>query len=97
MSDESFELTVNGCILRVRQGTSVAAAILNSLEISPSACTPICGMGVCWGCRTTIDGRPDVRSCLVPAAPGMTVSTVRSQTREIETGPRGKDHESTSE
>ena len=34
------------------------------------AARPLCGMGICFECRVTIDGRAHVRSCQVPAAPG---------------------------
>ena len=35
-----------------------------------------CGIGVCFDCLVTVDGRPDQRACLVPAVPG---AVVRSQ------------------
>jgi sarcosine oxidase subunit alpha len=35
-----------------------------------------CGIGHCYNCRVTIDGVPDVRSCVTPVAEGM---QVRSQ------------------
>ncbi|MTD15534.1 (2Fe-2S)-binding protein [Nakamurella sp. YIM 132087] len=34
-----------------------------------------CGIGVCQDCLITIDGRPNQRACLVPAADGMQVAT----------------------
>ena len=30
-----------------------------------------CGIGICYDCLLTIDGAPDQRACLVPAADGM--------------------------
>jgi hypothetical protein len=30
-----------------------------------------CGIGVCFDCLITIDGVPDQRACLIPAADGM--------------------------
>lgn len=34
-----------------------------------------CGIGVCFDCLVTVDGRPDQRACLVLAGPGMGVRT----------------------
>ncbi|MBZ0110981.1 MAG: (2Fe-2S)-binding protein [Thermoanaerobaculia bacterium] len=72
------EIQVNGLRLRVAVGSSVAAALLNYPQVqdsilSPS--TPVCGMGTCWGCRATIDGIADRRSCLVSVRDGMKVAT----------------------
>lgn len=32
-----------------------------------------CGIGHCYNCRVTIDGVPDVRSCITPVRQGMQV------------------------
>jgi predicted molibdopterin-dependent oxidoreductase YjgC len=32
-----------------------------------------CGMGVCFDCLVTVDGRPDVRACVTPVRDGMRV------------------------
>jgi sarcosine oxidase subunit alpha len=37
--------------------------------------TPICGMGVCYECRVSIDGSPHQRACLVTCADGMRIET----------------------
>ncbi len=34
-----------------------------------------CGIGHCYNCRVTIDGVPDVRSCITPVAAGMQVQS----------------------
>jgi glycine/D-amino acid oxidase-like deaminating enzyme/bacterioferritin-associated ferredoxin len=36
---------------------------------------PYCGMGVCFDCLVTVDGRPSQRACLTKVAPGMDVRT----------------------
>ena len=36
---------------------------------------PFCGMGVCFDCLVTVDGRPNQRACLTKVAPGMDVRT----------------------
>jgi aerobic-type carbon monoxide dehydrogenase small subunit (CoxS/CutS family) len=33
-------------------------------------------MGVCWECAVRVDGQT-VRACVVPAAPGLVVETLR--------------------
>ena len=74
-------ITVNDKLVRVTAGTTVASALLNlgissfrhSVSGEPRA--PMCGMGVCFECRVTIDSRAHQRSCLVPVAEGMKVVT----------------------
>ncbi|WP_441247094.1 (2Fe-2S)-binding protein [Kitasatospora sp. McL0602] len=34
-----------------------------------------CGIGVCFDCLATVNGRPNQRTCLLPAQPGDTVTT----------------------
>jgi aerobic-type carbon monoxide dehydrogenase small subunit (CoxS/CutS family) len=80
MSDP-VALTVNGTRIEVRRGTTVAAAISmtgpsafrHSVSGGPRA--PLCGMGICFECRVTIDGRQHVRSCQLIARNGMVVVT----------------------
>lgn len=35
-----------------------------------------CGMGLCFDCLVTVDGRPDVRACMTPVRDGMQIETV---------------------
>ncbi len=64
-----------------RPGQSVAAALwavgIPDLRLTPETQAPrgyFCGMGVCFDCLVTIDGRPNCQACLVPVAAGMIVS-----------------------
>jgi len=72
---------INGKDVHVAEGISVAAAILSTGQMAfRSSITgeprgPICGMGICFECRVTIDGRPQCRSCQVPVRSGMMVAT----------------------
>lgn len=74
-------LTVNSTAITVEEGTSVAAAISNagikafrtSVDGEPRGA--LCGMGVCFECRVTIDGLGHQRSCTVIATEGMEVVT----------------------
>lgn len=78
---EAITLEIDGRPVRVRAGTTVAAAILNAghlvLRISPSGArrAPLCGMGICFECRVRIDDRPGRRSCQVLCREGMRVRT----------------------
>jgi predicted molibdopterin-dependent oxidoreductase YjgC len=72
-------ITVNGVEVSVKQGTTVAAAILIAGEtafrrsISGEPRGPLCGMGVCYECRVSIDGEAHARSCQIPCRAGMNV------------------------
>ena len=65
----------------VPAGTSVAAALLGigstafRVSVGGTPRAPLCGMGICYECRVTIDGVPHRRACLVPVAEGMRVAT----------------------
>jgi sarcosine oxidase subunit alpha len=60
-------------------GSSVAAAILQSgkthfrTSVSGQPRAPICGMGICYECRVTINGIHHQRSCLIPCELDMEV------------------------
>jgi hypothetical protein len=74
-------LTVNGCPLTVPAETTVAAALLIAGEmafrvsVSGEPRGPLCGMGICFECRVTIDGEPHARSCQIACRSGMRVTT----------------------
>jgi len=74
-------LTVNKITITVDEGTTVAAAILNAglngfrKSVTGESRGPVCGMGVCFECRVTIDGVGHQRSCNVIATDGMEVVT----------------------
>lgn len=79
--NEPCQIQVNGRIVRVRPGTTVAAAIAGTatsiFHRSPLGTPrgPLCGMGVCMECRVTIDGRKHARSCITVCRDGMEVWT----------------------
>lgn len=74
-------IRVDGRDVSVPAGVSLAAALLGagvaafrrSVDGEPRG--PVCGMGTCFECRLSVDGRPHVRSCLEPVRPGMEVET----------------------
>ena len=76
-----ISLSVNGVPITVPHGTMVSAAVAlagvtrfrRSVTGEPRA--PLCGMGICFECRVSINGREHCRSCQVPCENGMEVET----------------------
>jgi sarcosine oxidase subunit alpha len=62
-------------------GSSVAAAVIASgaaafrNSVSGEPRFPVCGIGICFECRLTIDGVTHVRSCQVEVREGMVIET----------------------
>jgi len=76
-----MRIKVDGIEREVREGTSVAAALLNfgivafRRSVNDEPRQPVCGMGVCHECRATVDGEPHVRTCMILCRDGMEVET----------------------
>ena len=75
-----IRLSVNGIPVSVPAGSMVSTAVamvgaVYRRSVSGEPRGPLCGMGICFECRVTIDGRAHCRSCQVPAAEGMEVHT----------------------
>jgi sarcosine oxidase subunit alpha len=76
-----IELFINGRSEKVKPQTSVAAAILQTgrptfrTSVSGQPRAALCGMGICFECRVTIDGTPHARSCQIFCEPGMKIIT----------------------
>ncbi len=79
MSD-TVTLRVNGNTVSVAAGATVAVAV--ALAGSPCRTSvtgeprgPLCGMGICFECRVSINGKKHCRSCQTICEPGMDVTT----------------------
>jgi D-hydroxyproline dehydrogenase subunit gamma len=81
-----MEIKINGRSVTVPSGVSVAAAIFIGSETlggearfrtsrSGEPRAALCGMGICFECRVTIDGEPHVRSCQAAVRDCMTIET----------------------
>ena len=78
---EWVRILVNGQAVQVAAGTIVSAALAQagvtrfrrSVHGEPRG--PLCGMGICFECRVTINGTPHCRSCLTLCEEGMEVRT----------------------
>ena len=81
MPDALLTIEIDGRRVAVREGISVAAALLDAqivrfrTSVSGAGRGPLCGMGSCYECRVTIDGVAQQRSCLLPVREGMRVVT----------------------
>ena len=74
-------LKINDVAVSVPTGTMVSAAVLEAgvttfrRSVSGEARGPLCGMGICFECRVTIDGVAHVLSCQTLCENGMDVRT----------------------
>ncbi|NOT48444.1 MAG: (2Fe-2S)-binding protein [Acidobacteria bacterium] len=74
-------IKLNNSDISVEENTTVAASILSSgvdafrRSVSGEVRGPLCGMGVCFECRVTIDGVRHQRSCTTLVADGMEIIT----------------------
>jgi len=80
---ETVSLVVNGVSVEMPVGSMVSAAILKTgiyafrRSVTGEPRGPLCGMGICFECRITIDGEQHCRSCQTVCRDGMNVSTDR--------------------
>jgi hypothetical protein len=78
---DRVKLAVNGVTVEVPAGAMVSTAVAMAgvsgyrRSVSGEPRGPLCGMGICFECRVTIDGRAHCRSCQVVCQPGMEVRT----------------------
>ena len=78
---DRITLRVNDITVVVPEGCTVAAAVLGAdvpsfrRSVTGEARGPLCGMGICFECRVTIDGVAHIRSCQAVCENGMDVRT----------------------
>ncbi|GAA3376727.1 hypothetical protein GCM10020367_49540 [Streptomyces sannanensis] len=80
--EASFEVTFDGRPLTALPGQSLAAALwaagILAWRTTRGSGAPrgaFCGIGACYDCLLTVNGRPNQRACLVPARPGDILTT----------------------
>ena len=80
--ESAFEITVDGRAVPAREGDTIASALVASgvrvFRTSTKRHEPrgmFCAIGRCTDCAMTVDGTPNVRTCITPARPGMVVET----------------------
>lgn len=77
---ELLTITINGREVQVRAGTLVSAALLTAgtpcrRSVTGQLRTALCGMGICFECRATVDGVPHRRTCQLLCHSAMVVET----------------------
>ena len=78
---ELVTLKVNEVNVSVPAGSTLAAAVLQTgvssfrRSVTGEARGPLCGMGICYECRVTVNGVAHVRSCQTLCENGMDVGT----------------------
>lgn len=78
---ETVTVLVNGVSVTMPVHSTVAAAILKTgvtafrRSATGELRGPVCGMGICFECRVTIDGEEHCRSCQTVCKDGMDVRT----------------------
>jgi D-hydroxyproline dehydrogenase subunit gamma len=74
-------IRIDGRAVQAAADASVAAVLLNAgvhlfrRSVTGEARAPLCGMGICFECRVTIDGVAHRRACLEPVRAGMEIAT----------------------
>ena len=81
-AEPTWTVSLDGRPVLASPGESVGAALTNagirSWRTTRRRGRPrglFCGIGVCYDCLLTVDGRPNQRACLVPVQPGMRLET----------------------
>ena len=76
------QIYVNGKPIPAIEGEPIAAALLSAgikqFRKTPKYGTPrglFCAIGRCTDCIMTVDGKPNVRTCVTPVKDGMIVET----------------------
>ncbi|HTG88269.1 MAG TPA: (2Fe-2S)-binding protein [Pyrinomonadaceae bacterium] len=78
---DTVSLSVNGVAVTVSAGSMVSTAVLKTgvssfrRSVTGEPRGPLCGMGICFECRVTIDGEAHCRSCQTVCRNGMDVRT----------------------
>src|SRR3954469_21157010 len=76
---DPVRIRFDGAEIEALPGETIAAALaaadIVALRQARSGALrgPFCGMGACFDCLVTVDGRPNQRACLTKVAPGMEV------------------------
>src|SRR3982751_3738528 len=82
----AVRLSFDGREIEALPGETIAAALaaagVTAVRTARSGAPrgPFCGMGVCFDCLVTVDGRPSQRACLTKAVAGMDVRSAPAAT-----------------
>ncbi|MGH6653606.1 MAG: (2Fe-2S)-binding protein [Actinocrinis sp.] len=80
--DAAFTLSVDGREIEALFGHTIAAALWREgivswrrTRVDDEPRGVFCGIGVCFDCLVTVNGRPNQRACITAARPGDVVTT----------------------
>ena len=80
--ERDAHILVDGKPVAAVTGEPIAAALLaagiRKFRVTPRFGSPrglFCGIGRCTDCVMTVDGQPNVRTCVTPVKDGMVVTT----------------------
>lgn len=82
---QQIEFLCDGEPILAYRGESIAAALLSAGRRTLRTTSHgqprgiYCGMGVCWECTVTVNGRSGVRACMTPVEANSTVETGRRE------------------
>jgi D-hydroxyproline dehydrogenase subunit gamma len=79
---ENVTIWVDGIAVQAEPGSMVSAALLKAgvpcrRSVTGEPRTALCGMGICFECRATVNGVPHRRTCQLTCREGMVVETER--------------------
>lgn len=84
----TISFTFDGRPIAAEEGQSIAAALLaagirtwRTTRVEGRPRGLFCGIGICFDCIVTVDGRADVRACLAEVREGSAVETQRGPGR----------------
>ncbi|MEU8789358.1 (2Fe-2S)-binding protein [Streptomyces sp. NPDC048643] len=96
----AFTVTLDGREIEALPGRTVAAALwaagVTSWRSTRDSGRPrgvFCGIGVCFDCLVTVNGRPNQRACLVPLEPGDAIRTQDGTGHDVGRGQEGTGHD----
>ena len=76
------EFTFDGTAYRAQPGQSIAAALMENgivswrrTRVDDRPRGILCGIGVCFDCLSTLNGKPNVRACVTRIEPGDDIRT----------------------
>jgi D-hydroxyproline dehydrogenase subunit gamma len=79
-STTTVNVFVNGKQVQAPKGSMLAAVLLNAgvacrVSETGEQRTALCGMGICFECRASVDSAPHQRTCQIVCREGMRVQT----------------------
>jgi D-hydroxyproline dehydrogenase subunit gamma len=79
---ESVTIHINGAPMQMEAQSTVSAALLRAgvpcrRSVTGELRTALCGMGICFECRATVNGTPHRRTCQLICSEGMIVEAER--------------------